>query len=140
MRDAWLGWGPSGTTPCSNGILRFMPKRRLSVLNPSGKSTLLVSVYGGMRAPNSQFRSSSSLSFVFTLFNLSEEKAADTLVALCRQMGTDKISSAGKLLFFGSRILKSPEGKAALIPIKNMIKSTYRDEDVAETLVETSQQ
>lgn len=86
------------------------------------------------------FCSFSSLSFVFTLFNLSEEKAADTLVALCRQMGTDKISSAGKLLFFGSRILKSPEGKAALIPIKNMIKSTYRDEDVAETLVETSQQ
>jgi hypothetical protein len=82
----------------------------------------------------------SSLSFVFTLFKLSEEKAADTLVALCRQMGTDKISSAGKLLFFGSRILKSPEGKAALVPIKNMIKSTYRDEEVADTLVETSQQ
>jgi len=55
-------------------------------------------------------------------------------------MGEGKISSAGKILFFGSRIIKSPEGKAALEPIKDMIKSTYRDEQVAETLVETSQQ
>ena len=55
-------------------------------------------------------------------------------------MGEEKISSAGKILFFGSRIIKSPEGKAALEPIKDMIKSTYRDEAVAETLVETSQQ
>lgn len=84
-------------------------------------------------------RSRSSLSYVFTLFDLSEEQAAGVLVALCRQMGTDKISSTGKLLFFGSRILKSPEGKASLAPIKDLIKSTYRDEEVAETLVETSQ-
>ena len=35
--------------------------------------------------------------------------------------------------------MKSPEGKAALTPIKDLIKSTYRDERVAETLVETSQ-
>ena len=55
-------------------------------------------------------------------------------------MGEGKVSSAGKILFFGSRIIKSPEGKAALEPIKAMIKSTYRDEEVAETLVETSQQ
>ena len=82
----------------------------------------------------------SSLSYVFSLFKLSEEKAAEILVSLCRDMGSEKISSAGKLLFFGSRILKSPEGKAALMPIKDMIKSTYRDATVAETLVETSQQ
>lgn len=81
----------------------------------------------------------SSLSYVFTLFNLKEQEAADTLVALCKQMGPDKMSSSGKLLFFGSRILKSPQGKAALIPIKDLIKSTYRDAEVAETLVETSQ-
>lgn len=84
--------------------------------------------------------SSSSLSYVFTLFKLSEERAAQVLVSLCKQMGTDKISSAGKLLFFGSRILKSPEGKAALIPIKDLIKSTYRDATVAEELIDTSQQ
>jgi rubrerythrin len=55
-------------------------------------------------------------------------------------MGDAKISSAGKLLFFGSRILKSPEGKSALIPIRDMIKATYREASVAETMVETSQQ
>ena len=55
-------------------------------------------------------------------------------------MGTDKLSSAGKLLFFGSRILKSAEGKAALNPIRDMIKSSYRDVEVAEEMVETSQQ
>jgi len=82
----------------------------------------------------------SSLSYVFTLFKLSEAKAAQILVSLCKEMGSDKISSAGKLLFFGSRILKSEEGKAALLPIKDMIKGTYRDEAVAETLVDTSQQ
>lgn len=58
---------------------------------------------------------------------------------MCREMGDDKISSAGKLLFFGSRILKSAEGKASLQPIKDMIKGTYRDATVAESLVETSQ-
>jgi hypothetical protein len=81
-----------------------------------------------------------SLSYAFTIFNLSEEKAANILVQLCKQLGTDKISSAGKLLFLGSRILKSPQGVAALHPIKALIMSTYRDERVAETLVETSQQ
>ena len=81
-----------------------------------------------------------SLSYVFTMFKLSEEKAASVLVSTCKQMGTDKISSAGKLLFFGSRILKSPEGAAALKPIKEMIMSTYREQTVAESLVDTSQQ
>jgi len=82
----------------------------------------------------------STLSYVFTLFKLSEEKAAQVLVALCRDMGPDKISTAGKILFFGSRILNSPEGQAGLNPIKEMIKGTYRDEEVAETMIETSQQ
>lgn len=61
-------------------------------------------------------------------------------MSLCRDMGDTKISSAGKLLFFGSRILKGPEGQAALQPIKEMIKATYREETVAETMVEASQQ
>ena len=55
-------------------------------------------------------------------------------------MGDAKISSAGKLLFFGSRILKSAEGKSALEPIRDMIKGTYREATVAETMVEISQQ
>jgi hypothetical protein len=82
----------------------------------------------------------SSLSYVFTLAGLTEEKAAAILVSCCRQMGDLKIASTGKLLFLGSRILKSPQGKAALEPIKDMIKATYRDATVADTLVETSQQ
>ena len=77
---------------------------------------------------------------MFSLFKLSEAKAAEVLVSLCREMGDEKISSAGKLLFFGSRIMKSPEGKDALVPIKEMIKATYREATVAETMVETSQQ
>ena len=81
-----------------------------------------------------------SLSYVFTLAGMNEEQAAALLVSLCRQMGDQKISSAGKLLFLGSRILKSPQGKEALEPIKDMIKATYRDATVAETLVDTSQQ
>ena len=81
----------------------------------------------------------SSLSYTFSLFKLTEAKVAEILVSLCRDMGETKISSAGKILFFGSHILKSPEGKAALEPIKSMIMATYRDEEVAETLVETSQ-
>jgi hypothetical protein len=81
-----------------------------------------------------------SLSYVFTIFQLSEEKAANTLVQLCHQMGTSKISSIGKLFFLGTRILKSDAGIKALQPIKALIMSTYRDERVAETLVETSQQ
>ena len=81
-----------------------------------------------------------SLSYVFSLFSLSEVQAAQLLVSLCQDMGTDKISSAGKLLFLASRILKSPEGLQGLEPIKKLIMSTYRDVTVAETMVETSQQ
>lgn len=84
----------------------------------------------------------SSVSYVFTCFQLSEEKAAKVLVSLCRDMGPSKSSSAGKLLFLGSRVLQSPQGQAALQPIKEIIVGTYRDtnEAVAETMVETSQQ
>lgn len=85
-------------------------------------------------------QSISSLSYAFTLFKLDEKSAAEVLVSLCRDLGPDKISSAGKLLFFGSRILKSPEGLQALQPIKELIKSTYREASVAETMVDTSQQ
>jgi hypothetical protein len=81
-----------------------------------------------------------SLSFVLTVFQFSEAKAAAIFVQLCQQMGTQKISSIGKLLFLGSRIFKSEAGIAALQPIKHLIMSTYRDERVAESLVETSQQ
>lgn len=81
----------------------------------------------------------SSLSYVFSVFKLSEEKAAQVLVSLCRELGEENVSSSGKLFFFGSRIMKSPEGKAALMPIRELIKGTYRESSAAESIVETSQ-
>jgi rubredoxin len=80
------------------------------------------------------------LSYVFSLFKLKEKEAADILVSLCKDLGDLKISSAGKLLFFGSRIFKTQEGKAALMPIKEMIKATYREASVADEMVDMSQQ
>ena len=115
--------------------------RRLVWLGPNKKDAMLkryLESYAKKKTISPQ--AIASLSYAFTIFKLSEAKAASLLVALCKQMGTDKISSAGKLLFLGSRILKSPEGVAALSPIKDLIKSTYRDAEVAEMLVETSQQ
>jgi hypothetical protein len=115
--------------------------KRLLWLGPAKKDIMLkkyLEVYAKKKTVSP--KSISSLSYAFSLFKLSEEQAAAVLVSLCRQMGTDKISSAGKLLFLGSRILKSKEGKAALQPIKELIKSTYREEAVAETMMETSQQ
>jgi hypothetical protein len=82
----------------------------------------------------------SSISFVFNLFNMSEEQAAALLVSLSKQMGTEKVASANKLLFLGSRVLQSPTGKQGLEPIKALIMSSYREASVAETMVETSQQ
>jgi len=84
----------------------------------------------------------SSLSYAFALFGLSEEEAANYLVELCDDMGTQKTSSAGKLLFFGSRILKSEEGKAALNPIKEMIMTSFKvgnDIELADDMVDVSQ-
>jgi hypothetical protein len=114
---------------------------RLVWMGPAKKDAMLkkyLEVYAKKKTVSP--KSISSLSYAFSLFKLSEEQAAAVLVSLCRQMGTDKISSAGKLLFLGSRILKSSEGKAALTPIKELIKSTYREEAVAETMIEVSQQ
>jgi hypothetical protein len=82
----------------------------------------------------------SSLSYAFSVFKLDEESAANLLVSLCKEMGTEKIASAGKLLFLGSRILKTPQGRQALQPIKTMIMGTYRESAVAETMVDVSQQ
>ncbi|KAG7367237.1 hypothetical protein IV203_029908 [Nitzschia inconspicua] len=115
--------------------------KKLAYLGPRKTSAMLkryLETYAKKKTVSPQ--SISSLSYVFSLFKLSEEQAAQILVALCKDMGDTKISSAGKILFFGSRILKSPEGKAALVPIRDMIKATYREASVAETMVETSQQ
>lgn len=115
--------------------------KKLVWLGPH-KNTIMLKRYLQLYAKKKTVspQSISSLSYVFSLYKLSEEKAAQVLVSLCRDMGDKKLSSAGKLLFFGSRILKSPEGKAALDPIRELIKGSYREIEVAETMVETSQQ
>eukprot|EP00536_Pseudo-nitzschia_multiseries_P013079 jgi/Psemu1/245114/estExt_Genewise1.C_5360012 len=83
----------------------------------------------------------SSLSYVFSLFKLTEEKASQILVSICEDMGIDGLSTAQKLLFFGTTILKSDEGHANLDPIREIIKSSYRGEGaIAENMLETSQQ
>ena len=81
----------------------------------------------------------SSLSYVFTLFNLPEEKAAEAIVGLWLQGGTDRIASAAKLLFLGSRVFQSAEALAGLQPIKEMILSTYRDAEVGSSLLDSAQ-
>lgn len=82
----------------------------------------------------------SSLSYAFSVFALDEESAASLLVALCREMGKERLASVGKLFFLTSRILKTPQGKKALEPIRDLIMSTYRDASSAGTLFEISQQ
>mmetsp|Transcript_12830 Transcript_12830/g.24084 ORF Transcript_12830/g.24084 Transcript_12830/m.24084 type:complete len:483 (-) Transcript_12830:1401-2849(-) len=71
----------------------------------------------------------SSLSYVFFLHKLTEERAGEVLAELCASM-PEKVASAGKLLFFGEHILKTPQGKAKLKPIKDLLASSYRDDGV----------
>jgi len=82
----------------------------------------------------------SSLSYVFSLYKFTEERAADVISELCLTM-PEKIASAGKLLFFGEHILKTAEGKAKLQPLKELLSSVYRDDGVisGDEIVEKSQ-
>ena len=71
---------------------------------------------------------------------MTEERAGEILAELCLSM-PEKVASAGKLLFFGEHILKTPEGQAKLAPIKELLASVYRDDGVisGEEIVEKSQ-
>ena len=83
----------------------------------------------------------SSLSYAFSLFKLSEEKAASMMAETCREM-PERTASNQKLLFFGNYILKSPGAKSKLQPIRDMLTESYRD-DVGvsgEEILEKSQQ
>jgi rubredoxin len=71
----------------------------------------------------------SSLSYVFSLNKLSEDRTAEILVELCNSMGVDKIASTGKLLFFGTHILSTSEAKKKLKPIRDMLASSYERDD-----------
>jgi rubredoxin len=74
------------------------------------------------------------------MYKFTEERAADVISELCISM-PEKIASAGKLLFFGEHILKTPEGQARLAPVKDLLASLYRDDGVisGEDIVEKSQ-
>jgi len=78
----------------------------------------------------------SSLSRVFTMYKLTEHQAANILAEVSTSLN-DKLATAGKLLFFGEHILKSPEGLEALQPIKAMLASNYRA--AGEFIVENAQ-
>lgn len=67
----------------------------------------------------------SSLSYVFSLYNLSEKDAAKVIVKAAENLSTQP-ASRSKLLFFGEHILKSPEGQTELQPIRDMLSSAYR--------------
>uniref|UniRef100_A0A7S1BUB6 Rubredoxin-like domain-containing protein n=1 Tax=Corethron hystrix TaxID=216773 RepID=A0A7S1BUB6_9STRA len=66
-----------------------------------------------------------NLASVFTLLKLDEVSAAKRLVA-AGELLKSKPSSRSKCLFFGDRILKSPEALDALKPLRDMLASNYR--------------
>eukprot|EP00592_Proboscia_alata_P030052 CAMPEP_0194447324 /NCGR_PEP_ID=MMETSP0176-20130528/128949_1 /TAXON_ID=216777 /ORGANISM="Proboscia alata, Strain PI-D3" /LENGTH=470 /DNA_ID=CAMNT_0039274169 /DNA_START=264 /DNA_END=1676 /DNA_ORIENTATION=- len=70
----------------------------------------------------------SGLSYVFSLYKYTESEAAAVLVDVAESL-VSKPASSGKLLFFGTRILKSKEAKAALKPIR---KKLYGDKSVID--------
>lgn len=74
------------------------------------------------------------------MYKLTEDRAAAIISELCTSM-PDKIASVGKLLFFGTHILKSKEAKAKLKPVKDLLASSYRDDGVVsgEEIVSRSQ-
>ncbi len=74
------------------------------------------------------------------MYKLTEDRAAQVLCELCSSM-PEKIASAGKLLFFGTHILKSKEAQSKLQPIKDLLASSYRDDGVisGEEIVDRSQ-
>jgi len=107
---------------CHNDYLK-----RLVTLGPQKKSKMLNSyleVYAKKKPVSPQ--AISSLSHVFSMYKLSEENAAKALVEVGKECMKDKLASAGKLLFFGERILNSPGGQLALQPIRDMLADSYR--------------
>lgn len=81
----------------------------------------------------------SSVSYVLSLFKMTEEKSADAFVSLCYRGGAERVSSANKLLFIGTQLFKNPEALAKLNEIKDMIKGTYRTSTGGDEMVKASQ-
>lgn len=102
-------------------------KKRLVTLGPQKKEKMLsnyLEIYAKKKPVSPQ--AISSLSHAFSMFKLSEENAAKALCSVAKECMKDKVASAGKLLFFGERILNSPGGQMALQPIREMLEGSYR--------------
>jgi len=87
-------------------------------------------------------QSISSISYVFSLFELSEVKAAEVIVDHCLSSGRDTISSTTKLLFIALNIFQTPEALSKLDAIKELVISTYPEEctdEVREDMYKISQ-
>lgn len=115
--------------------------KRLMFLGPKKSETMIkryLEFYAKKKTVSPQ--AISSLSYVFSLYKLTEERAGEIISSLCASM-PEKIASAGKLYFFGEHIIKTPEGKAKLKPVKDLLASVYRDDGVisGEEIVEKSQ-
>jgi len=113
---------------------------KLSWLGPK-KSKMMLDAYledYARRKPISP-QAISSVSYVLSLFKMSEEKAADAFVTLCYNGGSERLSSANKLLFIGTQLFKTPEASGKLKEIKDMIKGTYRTETGGDAMVDASQ-
>lgn len=115
--------------------------KRLMFLGPKKTDAMIkryLEFYAKKKTVSPQ--SISSLSYSFSIYKLTEEKAAEILSELCLSM-PEKIASAGKLYFFGTHILKSPEAKAKLQPIFQLLAAQYFDDGVisGEEIVEKSQ-
>eukprot|EP00592_Proboscia_alata_P010455 CAMPEP_0194361544 /NCGR_PEP_ID=MMETSP0174-20130528/9109_1 /TAXON_ID=216777 /ORGANISM="Proboscia alata, Strain PI-D3" /LENGTH=441 /DNA_ID=CAMNT_0039133799 /DNA_START=258 /DNA_END=1583 /DNA_ORIENTATION=- len=79
----------------------------------------------------------SGLSYVFSLYKYTESEAAAVLVDVAESL-VSKPASSGKLLFFGTRILKSKEAKAALKPIRKKLYGDKSVIDAAQKLIAES--
>lgn len=102
-------------------------KKRLFSLGPKKKGAMMkrfLEVYAKKKPVSPQ--SVGSLSHVFSMYKLTEDKAAKCLLEVAESCMKDKVASAGKLLFFGSRILKSSDAKQKLSPIRDMLIKSYK--------------
>jgi len=102
-------------------------KRRLFSLGPKKSGAMMkrfLEVYAKKKPISPQ--SVGSLSHVFSMYKLNEDKAAKCLLEVAETCMKDKVASAGKLLFFGSRILKSSDAKKKLSPIRDMLIKSYK--------------
>lgn len=103
-------------------------KKRMAWLGPNKKKRMMETYLETFaKKVTVSPQSISSLSYVFSLYKLSEDKAAQSLSDLCLTM-PERSASTGKLLFYGTSILKSQEARDKLDPIRSMLCEGYGDD------------